>query len=76
VVLAQASVTIEVFPGAADSDGDGISNAEEIARGWDPFTPNLPPVTWLPWVWPVLWGQFFCRPSLVAALRMKRAASP
>ncbi len=44
VVLAQASVTIEVFPGAADSDGDGISNAEEIARGWDPFTPNLPPV--------------------------------
>ncbi|MBK8001598.1 MAG: carboxypeptidase regulatory-like domain-containing protein [Verrucomicrobia bacterium] len=44
VVLAQASVSIEVFAGAADTDGDGISNADEIARGWDPFTPNLPPV--------------------------------
>ncbi|HAV61008.1 MAG TPA: hypothetical protein DCY13_01415, partial [Verrucomicrobiales bacterium] len=42
--LAEASTRVKVFAGDVDSDGDGLTNAEELARGWDPFTPNLPPV--------------------------------
>ncbi len=43
-VFASASTTINLFGRDEDTDGDGFTNAEELARGWDPFTPNLPPV--------------------------------
>ncbi|MBI1176201.1 hypothetical protein GC207_02040, partial [bacterium] len=43
VVLADATSEVSVYPGDVDSDGDGVSNADELARGTDPFTPNRPP---------------------------------
>ena len=44
VKIAEASAKVTVFSGTADSDGDGVSNADEIARGTDPFHPNAAPV--------------------------------
>jgi hypothetical protein len=47
-VLAEASSAVTVLSGSLDSDGDGISNADEIARGTDPFKPNAAPVVIAP----------------------------
>lgn len=43
VRLAEASAIVTVATANEDSDGDGISNQEEIIRGTNPFVPNLRP---------------------------------
>lgn len=42
-VLARATAELTVHAGSEDSDGDGVSNADELVRGTDPFTPNAVP---------------------------------
>ncbi|MDH7503553.1 MAG: Ig-like domain-containing protein, partial [Verrucomicrobiota bacterium] len=46
--LAEAAATVTVFAADEDTDSDGSTNAEEIDRGTDPFTPNRPPIIQLP----------------------------
>ena len=46
--LAQAAATVTVFAADEDTDGDGSTNSEELARGTDPFTPNRPPTIQFP----------------------------
>jgi len=48
VLLAEASATMSIYAADLDSDGDGVSNADELLRGTDPFTPNLPPTLEFP----------------------------
>ncbi|MBL9175134.1 MAG: carboxypeptidase regulatory-like domain-containing protein [Verrucomicrobiales bacterium] len=43
-----APVTVEVISRALDSDGDGVSNGDEIDRGSNPFQPDRIPVIQVP----------------------------
>ncbi len=47
-LLAQASATVMIYPADEDTDGDGVSNADELARGTDPFTGNTAPAIQFP----------------------------
>ncbi|HAV63463.1 MAG TPA: hypothetical protein DCY13_13985, partial [Verrucomicrobiales bacterium] len=42
--LAEATATVNVFAADVDSDGDGVTNGEELIRGTNPFKPDALPV--------------------------------
>ncbi|MBL9167133.1 MAG: carboxypeptidase regulatory-like domain-containing protein [Verrucomicrobiales bacterium] len=56
VKLASAFATITIYAANEDTDGDGVSNADELAQGMDPFTPNVPPTIQAPFVVEVVQG--------------------
>ncbi|HSH14854.1 MAG TPA: Ig-like domain-containing protein, partial [Verrucomicrobiae bacterium] len=44
VKVAEASATVTVFAADVDTDGDGVTNGEELLRGTNPFKPDALPV--------------------------------